>query len=109
VLFFFLEIGIYGFLFSFNLDFDTIFFFFRMQIQVTSLTNEVTILKERIQTADSTIGRQTKQLENLTIQLGEAERTLKEKEEDMEDLEKTYKQEVLNVSLNGKLVETGMG
>lgn len=64
---------------------------------MTSLTNEITSLKERLQTADGTVDRQTKQLENLTVQLGEAERTLKEKEEDMEDLEKKTKQEVHGV------------
>lgn len=64
---------------------------------MTSLTNEITSLKERLQTADGTVDRQTKQLENLTVQLGEAERTLKEKEEDMEDLEKKTNQEVHDV------------
>lgn len=35
-----------------------------------------------------------KQIENLTLQLGEAERTLAEKEEDMESLDKASKDEV---------------
>lgn len=35
-----------------------------------------------------------KQIENLTLQLGEAERTLAEKEEDMESLDKSSKDEV---------------
>lgn len=35
-----------------------------------------------------------KQIENLTLQLGEAERTLADKQEDMESLDKTSRDEV---------------
>ena len=35
-----------------------------------------------------------KQIENITLQLGEAERTLAEKEDDMESQDKTSKNEV---------------
>ena len=40
-----------------------------------------------------------KQIENLTLQLGEAERTLAEKEEDMESLDKASKNEVYDIEL----------
>ena len=66
----------------------------RQQIRITQLSDENSSLKERLKTADDTIERQMKQIENLTLQLGEAERTLAEKEEDMESLDKASKDEV---------------
>jgi len=70
------------------------FLYFRQQIRVQQLTDEKNSLQERLKTADDTVERQIKQIENLTLQLGEAERTLAEKEEDMESLNKTSKDEV---------------
>lgn len=40
-----------------------------------------------------------KQIENLTLQLGEAERNLAEKEEDMESLDKSSKDEVIIITV----------
>lgn len=68
---------------------------FRQQIRIQQLGDENSSLKERLQTADDTIERQMKQIENLTLQLGEAERNLAEKEEDMESLDKSSKDEVI--------------
>ena len=70
------------------------FLYFRQQIRIQQLTDEKNSLQERLKTADDTVERQIKQIENLTLQLGEAERTLAEKEEDMESLNKTSKDEV---------------
>ena len=67
----------------------------RQQIRIQQLGDENSSLKERLQTADDTIERQMKQIENLTLQLGEAERNLAEKEEDMESLDKSSKDEVI--------------
>ena len=58
------------------------------------MDDENSSLQERLKTADDTLERQMKQIENLTLQLGEAERTLAEKEEDMESLDKASKDEV---------------
>ena len=44
-----------------------------------------------------------KQIENLTLQLGEAERTLAEKNEDMESLDKNSKDEVRQLYLYKKI------
>ena len=66
----------------------------RQQIRIQQLSDENSSLQERLKTADDTIERQMKQIENLTLQLGEAERTLAEKEEDMESLDKASKDEV---------------
>lgn len=67
---------------------------YRQQIIIQQLTDERNSLQERLKTADDTLERQMKQIENLTLQLGEAERSLAEKEEDMESLNKTSKDEV---------------
>ena len=67
---------------------------YRQQILLQQLTDERNSLQERLKTADDTLERQMKQIENLTLQLGEAERSLAEKEEDMESLNKTSKDEV---------------
>lgn len=66
----------------------------RQQIRIQQLSDENSSLQERLKTADDTVERQMKQMENLTLQLGEAERTLAEKEEDMESLDKASKDEV---------------
>ena len=66
----------------------------RQQIIIQQLTDERNSLQERLKTADDTLERQMKQIENLTLQLGEVERSLAEKEEDMESLNKTSKDEV---------------
>lgn len=76
----------------------------KQQIRIQQLGDENSSLKERLQTADDTIERQMKQIENLTLQLGEAERNLAEKEEDMESLDKSSKDE-LN-TLKAKLART---
>lgn len=76
-------------------DCDCIFYcWYRQQIRIQQLSDENSSLQERLKTADDTIERQMKQIENLTLQLGEAERTLAEKEEDMESLDKASKDEV---------------
>lgn len=61
---------------------------------IQQLTDERNSLQERLTTADNTLERQMKQIENLTLQLGEAERSLAEKQEDMEALDKNSKDEV---------------
>ena len=61
---------------------------------IQQLTDERNSLQERLTTADNTLERQMKQIENLTLQLGEAERLLVEKQEDMEALDKNSKDEV---------------
>lgn len=71
----------------------------RQQIRIQQLSDENSSLQERLKTADDTIERQMKQIENLTLQLGEAERTLAEKEEDMDSLDKASKDEVHMLSL----------
>lgn len=70
------------------------YYWYRQQIRIQQLSDENSSLQERLKTADDTIERQMKQIENLTLQLGEAERTLAEKEEDMESLDKASKDEV---------------
>lgn len=78
-----------------NLTVCYIFYcWYRQQIRIQQLSDENSSLQERLKTADDTIERQMKQIENLTLQLGEAERTLVEKEEDMESLDKASKDEV---------------
>ncbi|KAJ7379582.1 protein of unknown function (DUF4686) [Desmophyllum pertusum] len=76
----------------------------KQQVRIVQLSDENSSLQERLKTADDTLERQIKQIENLTLQLGEAERTLAEKEEDMESLDKTSKDE-LN-TLKAKLTRT---
>ena len=71
----------------------------RQQIIITQLTDEKNSLQERLKTADDTLERQMKQIENLTLQLGEAERTLADKQEDMESLDKTSKDEVCELQI----------
>lgn len=66
----------------------------RQEIRIQQLTDEKNSLQERLKTADDTVERHIKQIENLTLQLGEAERTLAEKEEDMELKDKSSKDEV---------------
>lgn len=66
----------------------------KQQIKIQQLIDEKNSLEERLKTADATVERQMKQIENLTLQLGEAERTLTEKEEDMESLDKSSKDEL---------------
>lgn len=61
---------------------------------IQQLSDERNSLQERLTTADNTLERQMKQIENLTLQLGEAERSLVEKQEDMEALDKNSKDEV---------------
>lgn len=61
---------------------------------IQQLTDEKNSLQERLTTADNTLERQMKQIENLTLQLGEAERSLVEKQEDMEALDNNSKDEV---------------
>ena len=50
-------------------------------------------LKLRVKSADDATERHIKQIENLTLKLGETERSLQEKEEDMDDLDKNLKNE----------------
>ena len=66
----------------------------RQEIRIQQLTDEKNSLQERLKTADDTVERHIKQIENLTLQLGEAERTLAEKEGDMELKDKSSKDEV---------------
>ena len=80
------------------LSFVFILTFFRQEIRIQQLTDERNSLQERLKTADDTVERQMKQIENLTLQLGEAERTLAEKEEDMESLDKSSKDQVASHS-----------
>ena len=63
-------------------------------MKIQQLTDDNESLKLRLKMADATVERQIKQIETITVQLGESERTLKEKEEDMEDLDKNMKNEV---------------
>ena len=73
--------------------------FYRQQIKIQQLIDEKNSLEERLKTADATVERQMKQIENLTLQLGEAERTLTEKDEDMESLDKSSKDEVCSLPI----------
>ncbi|XP_068754666.1 myosin-11-like [Montipora capricornis] len=66
----------------------------KQQIMIQQLNDEKNSLQERLKIADDTLERQMKQIENLTLQLGEAERSLAEKEEDIETLDKTSKDEI---------------
>lgn len=66
----------------------------KQQVMIQQLTDERNSLQERLTIADNTLERQMKQIENLTLQLGEAERSLVEKQEDMEALDKNSKDEL---------------
>ena len=63
-------------------------------LRIQQLTEENGRLLEQLKTAEGTIDRQLTQIEKLTLQLGESERTLVEREEDMETLDKTSKDQV---------------
>ena len=77
---------------------------------IQQLNDEKNSLQERLKIADDTLERQMKQIENLTLQLGEAERSLAEKQEDIETLDKTSKDEVLTCTcIIGKNVSLIVG
>ena len=66
----------------------------RQELRIQQLTEETTSLKLRLKSSEDAVERHIKQIETLTLQLGETERSLQEKEEDMEDLDKNLKNQV---------------
>lgn len=72
---------------------------FRQQIKIKQLEDDNESLKLRLKTTEATIERQIKQIETITVQLGESESALNEKEEDLEDLYKKMKNEVSSLDL----------